>query len=119
MKTPLSIRLPQDMRDWLETEAFLTDRSLNATIVALLTPLFENDSLDNFTIRRMGARFVVRSEYSNRNFGPFGLKEHALNHAKAALEINGFDVSNVIDETDKPNLVRREHTAEGPRLVVA
>lgn len=119
MKNQLSIRLPQDLRDWLEAHAYLTGRSLNATILAMLSDLHENDPLDSLTIRRLGARFVIRSDYTGQNFGPYGMKETALETARNALEINGFDASNVTDGTDQPNLVRGEMTPEGPRLVIA
>jgi len=97
----LSIRLPADMRDWLEAHAYLTRRSLNETVKQMLSVMMEADPLDGFAIRQMGGRFIIDSLNSDARFGPYRTSEAALADAEAALAINGFDASNIDDETAK------------------
>lgn len=96
----LSVRLPADMRDWLDAHAYLTGRSLNETVNQMLSVMLEADPLDGFAVHQMGSRFVIVSSEGN-TFGPYRSKEAALMHAKHALEINGFDGTNIIDERAK------------------
>ena len=95
----LSVRLPNEMRDWLDAHAYLTGRSLNETVNRMLSTMLEANPLDSFAVRRMGSRFVIVSLSGSATFGPYRTKEAALREAKHALEINGFDGTDIIDET--------------------
>ncbi len=97
----LSVRLPADMRDWLDAHAYLTDRSLNETVNQMLSVMLEAEPLDGFAVRKMGSRFIIVSLSGSAKFGPYRSKEAAMMGAKHALEINGFDGTNIIDETAK------------------
>lgn len=97
----LSIRLPSDLRGWLDAHASLTGRSLNETVNQMLSVMLEADPLDGFALRRMGSRFIIVSLSGSAKFGPYRTKEAALRGARHALEINGFDETHIIDETVK------------------
>lgn len=97
----LSVRLPNEMRDWLDAHAYLTGRSLNETVNRMLSTMLETNPLDGFAVRRMGSRFVIVSLSGSATFGPYRTKDAALREAKHALEINGFDGADIIDETAK------------------
>jgi len=97
----LSVRLPADVRDWLDAHAYLTGRSLNETVNRMLATMLEANPLDGFAVRRMGSRFVIVSLSGSTTFGPYRTKEAALREAKHALEINGFDGTDITDETAK------------------
>lgn len=116
MNTQFSIRLPKDLRDWLEAQAYLTGQSLNATAIDRLSTLFRADPYDSLTIRLFGRRFAICSSYTGRVFGPYRTKEQAIESAKAALDINGFDETHITDETDQPNLLPPNQLDEGRKL---
>ncbi|EZP68346.1 hypothetical protein BV96_04248 [Sphingomonas paucimobilis] len=94
----LSVRLPSELRDWLDAHSYLTGRSLNETVNRMLSTMLEAKPLDGFAVRQMGSRFVIVSSEGD-TFGPYRSKEAALMHAKHALEINGFDGTNIVDKT--------------------
>lgn len=99
MRDQLSVRVPPDFRGWLEARAYLSHRSLNATVISLLDAMFEADPLDSLTVRRRGKYFIVRSTYSGLTFGPYATKDIAMSAVRAAFELREFYKRDVIDET--------------------
>ena len=98
---PLSIRLPADMKAWIEARTILTEQSMNGVIVALLRDLMDNDPLTLLCIREHRGRYIVASAYTAETFGTFAMKDLAEHQARTALSTIGADPDNIVDEAVK------------------
>lgn len=97
----LSVRLPADMKTWIEARTILTDQSMNAAIIALLRDFMDNDPLTALRIREYRGRYVVASAYTGETFGAYAMKDLAEHQARTVLSMIGADPDNIIDETVK------------------
>jgi hypothetical protein len=96
---PTSIRLPADLKSWIEARSILTDRSTNAAIVELLRDRMTVDPLTEIRVVPDRGRYVVASAFTTETFAAFAMKEAALGHALNGLIAVGANPSNIIDES--------------------
>jgi hypothetical protein len=98
---PTSVRLPADLKAWIEARTILTDRSTSAAIVAVLRDVMDNDPLTALRVGQYRGRYVIASAYTGETFGTFAMKGVAEHQARTVLTMIGADPDNIIDETAK------------------
>lgn len=101
MPTHTSIRLPDDLKTWINARTILTNQSASGAIIALLRHFMDNDPLTALRIREHRGRYLVASAYTGETFIAFAAKDRAEDRARSVLSMIGADPANIIDDTTK------------------
>jgi len=97
---PMSIRMPADLRAYVDALSALTQTSLNASIISMLQERMDADPLTRLQVIERRGRYTVSSPYTERAYGSFADRRDAMTKARTAIEKVGGDPDSVIDQTD-------------------
>lgn len=113
MMIPTSIRLPDDLKSWIEAQAMGSGQSSSAYIIGLLRDAMKEESLITRRYRAIfrhgGSYFHASRESPDQHEGPYKSKEGAWQNARAMLLSAGMDPGAVLDLTGVPNEELKEY----------